>query len=49
MKPSAIFIIIGRGMTTRLDDLNDALRNGVIAANPSLYPELFRLVAERRR
>ncbi len=27
----------------------DTLRNGVIAANPSLYPELFRLVAERRR
>ena len=28
---------------------SDTLRNGVIAANPSLYPELFRLVAERRR
>ena len=27
----------------------DTLRNGVIAANPSLYPELFRLVAEHRR
>lgn len=27
----------------------DTLCNGVIAANPSLYPELFRLVAERRR
>ena len=27
----------------------DTLRNGVIAANPSLYPELFRLVTERRR
>ena len=27
----------------------DTLRNGVIAANPSLFPELFRLVAERRR
>lgn len=27
----------------------DTLRNGVIAANPDLYPELFRLVAERRR
>ncbi len=27
----------------------DTLRNGVIAANPSLYPELFQLVAERRR
>ena len=26
----------------------DTLRNGVIAANPSLYPELFRLVAEAR-
>ena len=30
MKETAIFINIGRGMTTRLDDLNDALRNGVI-------------------
>jgi phosphoglycerate dehydrogenase-like enzyme len=30
MKSSAIFINIGRGMTTKLDDLNDALRNGVI-------------------
>lgn len=27
----------------------DTLRNGVIAANPSLYPELFRLMTERRR
>jgi phosphoglycerate dehydrogenase-like enzyme len=31
MKRSAFFINIGRGMTTRLSDLNDALRNGVIA------------------
>jgi phosphoglycerate dehydrogenase-like enzyme len=31
MKPSAFFINIGRGMTTRLDDLNQALREGVIA------------------
>ncbi len=31
MKPSAFFINIGRGMTTRLDDLNRALREGVIA------------------
>ncbi|MBT6276734.1 MAG: D-2-hydroxyacid dehydrogenase [Chromatiales bacterium] len=31
MKRSAIFINIGRGMTTRLDDLNAALRGGVIA------------------
>ncbi len=31
MKNSAIFINIGRGMTTRLDDLNAALRNGEIA------------------
>src|SRR5918994_2253379 len=30
MKKSAFFINIGRGMTTKLDDLNDALRNGVI-------------------
>ncbi len=30
MKETAIFINIGRGMTTKLDDLNDALRNGVI-------------------
>ncbi len=30
MKDTAIFINIGRGMTTKLDDLNDALRNGVI-------------------
>ncbi len=30
MKKTAIFINIGRGMTTKLDDLNDALRNGVI-------------------
>ena len=30
MKSTAIFINIGRGMTTKLDDLNDALRNGVI-------------------
>ncbi len=30
MKNTAIFINIGRGMTTKLDDLNDALRNGVI-------------------
>ncbi|MCY4485840.1 MAG: 3'(2'),5'-bisphosphate nucleotidase CysQ [Deltaproteobacteria bacterium] len=27
----------------------DTLRNGVIAANPSLYPEVYRLVAEQRR
>ena len=31
MKSSAIFINIGRGMTTRLDDLNAALREGTIA------------------
>ncbi|MCC7368522.1 MAG: D-2-hydroxyacid dehydrogenase [Chloroflexi bacterium] len=31
MKPSAFFINIGRGMTTKLDDLNAALRNGTIA------------------
>ena len=31
MKPSAIFINIGRGMTTRLDDLDRALRSGEIA------------------
>ena len=31
MKKSAIFINIGRGMTTRLDDLNTALRSGEIA------------------
>jgi phosphoglycerate dehydrogenase-like enzyme len=31
MKPSAFFINIGRGMTTKLDDLNRALREGVIA------------------
>ena len=31
MKRSAIFINIGRGMTTKLDDLNDALRSGEIA------------------
>ena len=31
MKSSAIFINIGRGMTTRLDDLNAALRDGTIA------------------
>lgn len=31
MKPSAFFINIGRGMTTKLDDLNEALRKGVIA------------------
>jgi phosphoglycerate dehydrogenase-like enzyme len=31
MKPSACFINIGRGMTTRLDDLNQALRSGQIA------------------
>ena len=31
MKPSAYFINIGRGMTTRLDDLNAALRSGTIA------------------
>lgn len=31
MKSSAIFINIGRGMTTRLDDLNAALREGKIA------------------
>lgn len=30
MKNSAIFINIGRGMTTRLDDLNNALRSGQI-------------------
>ena len=30
MKSSAIFINIGRGMTTKLDDLNDALRSGGI-------------------
>jgi phosphoglycerate dehydrogenase-like enzyme len=31
MKPSAFFINIGRGMTTRLDDLVSALRSGQIA------------------
>lgn len=31
MKPSAFFINIGRGMTTNLEDLNQALREGVIA------------------
>ncbi len=31
MKNSALFINIGRGMTTKLDDLNDALRSGSIA------------------
>ena len=31
MKDSAIFINIGRGMTTKLDDLNTALRSGSIA------------------
>ena len=31
MKKSAIFINIGRGMTTKLDDLNTALRSGEIA------------------
>jgi phosphoglycerate dehydrogenase-like enzyme len=31
MKRSAYFINIGRGMTTKLDDLNLALRDGVIA------------------
>lgn len=30
MKSNGIFINIGRGMTTRLDDLNAALRNGTI-------------------
>ena len=30
MKDTAVFINIGRGMTTKLDDLNDALRNGSI-------------------
>jgi phosphoglycerate dehydrogenase-like enzyme len=31
MKPSAFFINIGRGMTTRLDALNQVLRDGTIA------------------
>ncbi len=31
MKNTAIFINIGRGMTTKLDDLNAALRNGEIS------------------
>jgi phosphoglycerate dehydrogenase-like enzyme len=31
MKPTAFFINIGRGMTTRLDDLVEALRSGRIA------------------
>ena len=31
MKSSAFFINIGRGMTTKLDALNEALRNGTIA------------------
>jgi phosphoglycerate dehydrogenase-like enzyme len=31
MKPSAFFINIGRGMTTRLDDLVAALTSGTIA------------------
>ena len=30
MKTTGIFINIGRGMTTKLDDLNHALRNGII-------------------
>ncbi|MFN8635472.1 MAG: D-2-hydroxyacid dehydrogenase [Chloroflexota bacterium] len=31
MKKSAFFVNIGRGMTTKLDALNEALRNGTIA------------------
>jgi phosphoglycerate dehydrogenase-like enzyme len=31
MKRSAFFINIGRGMTTKIDDLNRALREGLIA------------------
>jgi phosphoglycerate dehydrogenase-like enzyme len=31
MKPAAFFINVGRGMTTRLEDLDRALREGVIA------------------
>ncbi len=31
MKPTAFFINIGRGMTTKLDDLTDALQRGEIA------------------
>ena len=31
MKKSAFFINVGRGMTTRLDDLDRALRDGTIA------------------
>jgi phosphoglycerate dehydrogenase-like enzyme len=31
MKKSAFFINIGRGMTAKLDDLNQALRDGIIA------------------
>ncbi len=30
MKPSAFLINIGRGMTVKLDDLNQALRGGLI-------------------
>jgi phosphoglycerate dehydrogenase-like enzyme len=31
MKPTAYFINVGRGKTTRLEDLADALEQGVIA------------------
>ena len=49
MKNTAIFINIGRGMTTKLDDLNDALRNGShrrcrprCSMKSSLYPRTIR-------
>ena len=31
MKPSGYFINIGRGMTTRIDDLAEAVEGGTIA------------------
>jgi phosphoglycerate dehydrogenase-like enzyme len=46
MKRTAFFINIGRGMTTRLDDLNAALRSGQIAGAALDVYEIEPLPAE---
>jgi phosphoglycerate dehydrogenase-like enzyme len=48
MKRSAFFINIGRGMTTRLDDLADAVENGEIAGAALDVYEIEPLPADHR-
>lgn len=48
MKPTAYFVNIGRGLTTRLDDLADAVEQGVIAGCALDVFEVEPLPAEHR-